>query len=136
MNILLVEDDLVLAKSTAKLIDRSTTDRVTITIDPQEIIDLAQAGDVDLILMDMNLPQVRWQEQLIDGLGIVYLLKNQANTQKIPIILLSAYVMTSEADSLLSASGADDFLPKPIIDYSVLVNKIESFNLSEKCHEL
>lgn len=129
MKILLVEDDIVLAKSTAKLIDHWTANQVKITVDPQEILNLAQTGGVDLILMDISLPTVKWQEQLIDGLGIVSLLKNQANTQKIPIILLSAYVMSTEADSILSACGADDFLAKPIFDYSSLVNKIASFDM-------
>lgn len=130
MNILLVDDDYVLAKGTAKLIQRLGGHQVWITDEPVEILQQCQTGTVDLVLMDVNLPGAQWEGQEVSGADISRILKTQPKTANIPIILLTAYAMVSERQTLLEASQADEFCAKPITDYEALLNLIA--RLSEK----
>ena len=125
MNILIVDDDYMLAKGTAKLIARLGSHDVVITDDPAEIIQLCQAGAVDLVMMDVNLPGAQWQGQEVSGAELCRFLKTQPSTAHIPIILLTAYALVNERQTLLAASQADEFCPKPITDYEALLELIE-----------
>lgn len=125
MKILLVDDDYLLAKGTAKLIQRLGGHQVTITDEPAEIFRQCQTGSVDLILMDVNLPGAQWEGQEVSGADISRILKTQAApTHTPPIILVTAYAMLSERQTLLEASKADEFCAKPITDYEALLKLI------------
>lgn len=124
MNILLVDDDRTLAHSTAKLIHRLGGHNVDITDEPAEIFWLCQAKDVDLVIMDVNLPGAQWQGQAVSGADIARMLKNHPHTANIPIILVTAYAMLNEQQALLETSEADKFVAKPITDYAGLLELI------------
>jgi two-component system cell cycle response regulator DivK len=122
LNILLVEDNQLLAKGTAKLIERLGGHQVLIAVEPKEIFHLCEAGAVELVIMDINLPGVRWQGQKIDGSMLSRHLKTQ--WKQIPIILVTAYTMPAEQHLLLSQSGADSCYTKPITDYDAFLDMI------------
>lgn len=124
MNILLVDDDTILAKSTAKLIERLGNHNVFITDCPTEIIQQCQAGDVDLVMMDVNLPEAHWEGQDVSGAELCRFLKTQPSTAHIPIILLTAYGLVNEQQTLLSASRADGVFLKPITNYESFLELI------------
>lgn len=125
MKILLVDDDYLLAKGTAKLIQRLGGHQVTITDEPAEIFRQCQTGSVDLILMDVNLPGAQWEGQEVSGADISRILKTKAAPAHTPpIILVTAYAMLSERQTLLEASKADEFCAKPITDYEALLKLI------------
>ena len=121
MNILLVDDDYLLAKGTAKLIQRLGGHQVTITDEPAEIFRQCQAGSVDLVLMDVNLPGAQWEGQEVSGADISRILKTKPEAHIPPIILVTAYAMLSEQQTLLATSKADEFCAKPITDYEELL---------------
>jgi CheY-like chemotaxis protein len=121
MKILLVDDDYLLAKGTAKLIERLGGHQVIFTDEPGEIFQQCQAGEIDLVLMDVNLPGAYWEGEEISGADITRLLKTDSQTSHIPIVLLTAYAMLSERQKLLQASQADDLLSKPVTDYNTLL---------------
>ncbi len=127
LNILLVDDDYTLARSTAKLIHRLGGYNVHITDEPAEIFHRCQAKEVDLVLMDVNLAGAQWQGQAVSGADIARILKNQAQTAYIPIILVTAYAMASERQILLESSHADEFIAKPITNYQSLLALIHQF---------
>lgn len=124
MNILLVDDDYLLAKGTAKLIQRLGGHNVTITDSPEEIFQLCQAGMADVVLMDVNLPGATWEGQQVSGADLSRLLKTHPETARIPIIMVTAYAMLTERQTLLATSQADDFCIKPITDYEALLELI------------
>jgi CheY-like chemotaxis protein len=124
LNILLVDDDYLLAKGTAKLIQRLGGHQVDITDDPAEIFKRCESGMVHLILMDVNLPGATWENQEVSGADLARLLKTNSRTAHIPIILITAYAMLSERQALLSSSQADEFFAKPITDYEKLLEMI------------
>jgi len=77
---------------------------------------MAVAERPDLILMDLNLPEV-------DGWEAARRLKADPATRDIPIIALSAHAMAGDREKAL-ATGCDDFDTKPI-EFDRLLAKIE-----------
>jgi CheY-like chemotaxis protein len=79
-------------------------------------IAMATSERPDLILMDLNLPE-------IDGWEAVRRLKADPATRDIPIVALSAYAMAGDREKAL-ATGCDDFDAKPV-EFDRLLAKIE-----------
>jgi two-component system cell cycle response regulator DivK len=79
-------------------------------------IALAQLHHPDLILVDINLPEV-------DGLTMTQELKADAQFEKIPIIAITANVMRGDRERTLTA-GCDDYIQKPI-DVDHLPRQVE-----------
>jgi two-component system, cell cycle response regulator DivK len=77
---------------------------------------MATAERPDLILMDLNLPE-------IDGWEATRRLKADPATREIPIIALTAHAMAGDRENAL-AIGCDEFETKPI-DFDRLLPKIE-----------
>ena len=69
-------------------------------------IDLAKTRDVDLILVDINLPGM-------DGVAAMKTLRRIEKTRKLPILTISANAMEKDIKSCLSA-GFNDYIVKPI----------------------
>ncbi|WP_413165951.1 response regulator [Capilliphycus salinus ALCB114379] len=124
LRILIVEDDYLLAKGMAKLIGRLGGYQVRVTDKLDEIFELCQGPEVDLVIMDVNLPEAHWEGKDVSGVDISRLLKRNSKTANIPIILITAYALDSERQSLLEISQADEFYIKPIVDYDNLVRTI------------
>ncbi len=125
LSILLVEDDIALAKSTAKLIERLSRHRVRITDNPETIFELCTTGKIDIVIMDINLRGASWAGEEVSGKDLSRILKTKPETAQIPIIILTAYGMADERESLMADSQADEFFTKPIRDYQILIAKIE-----------
>lgn len=79
---------------------------------------LAQETKPDLILMDMQLPD-------ISGLDVVQLIKAEESLRHIPIIALTAFAMKGDAEKFL-AGGCDAYLAKPfnMPDFMASVQKL------------
>ena len=88
-----------------------------LAVDGHEGVSLARSMKPDLILMDLGLPG-------IDGWEATRQLKNDRETQHIPIIVLSAHAMSDDRDIALAAGG-DDFDTKPV-QFRRLIEKIEA----------
>ena len=126
MKVLLVEDDWLLAKGTAKLLERLGGCEVEITTEPERIFYLSELGKIDIILMDINLPGAVWNGKEVSGSDLSRLFKSQQQAKNIPIILFTAYGMQSERDVFLKQSLADEFFLKPITSYPDLIALMEN----------
>ena len=101
--ILVAEDNLSNQKLISILLQKMGHE-VTVAQDGQAAINKANAETYDLILMDMQMPNV-------NGYEATEQLRN--NGCKIPIIALTANAMPGDKEKCLEI-GCDDYLPKPI----------------------
>jgi two-component system cell cycle response regulator DivK len=81
-----------------------------------EGVKLAQSEQPALIIMDLVLPEM-------DGFDATRQLRSSDDTQRIPIIALSASVLPEHQHQAIDA-GCDDFEVKPV-DFPRLLAKIE-----------
>ena len=102
--ILLVEDEKLQAKSTKEFLERDGYE-VIWAEDGASAIKAAKTRNIDVILMDLVLPD-------INGNEVCRWLKLNQDTRGIPIIMLTVKGATSDKVKGLEA-GADDYLPKP-----------------------
>ena len=102
MRILLVEDEERIAAFIHKGL-REELYTVDVARDGGEAVDIALAGEYDLIILDIRLPTR-------DGISVCRELRAQGNT--IPILMLTARDTIDDRVRGLDA-GADDYLIKP-----------------------
>lgn len=97
---------------------------IVLALDGDEGIAAAHRECPDLILMDISLPKV-------SGCEAARLLKGDPQTQKIPIIALTAHAMAGDQQQAIAA-GCDDYDTKPI-ELTRLLEKMDAL-LSGKVH--
>ncbi|WP_029005868.1 response regulator [Azorhizobium doebereinerae] len=71
-----------------------------------EAMDLARAHQPDLILMDIQLPEV-------SGLEVTKWLKADAELKSIPVVAVTAFAMKGDEERI-RAGGCEAYLSKPI----------------------
>jgi CheY-like chemotaxis protein len=114
--ILLVEDNEMNRDMLSRRLQRKGHE-VLIALDGIQGIELAQAQQPDLILMDMSLP-------VMDGWQATQQLKAAPETRGIPIIALTAHAMAGDREKCLKV-GCDDYDTKPV-EFSRLLAKIQA----------
>ncbi|PSB18092.1 response regulator [Phormidesmis priestleyi ULC007] len=130
--ILIVEDDPTNVRVFSKVLIKRGGLAVRHTEDVTEVLQIAQSGEVALILMDVSLTRSVYEGKMMDGIKITRLLKANPLTMNVPVILLTAYAMEGDREKFLSQSGADDYISKPVIDHQVFVDQIKALLPSEK----
>lgn len=103
--ILIVEDNELNTKLFRDLLDANGY-RTVHTADGMEVIDIAKAEKPDLILMDIQLPE-------ISGLEITAWLKKDELLKDIPVVALTAFAMKGDEEKII-AGGCQGYLSKPI----------------------
>lgn len=114
MNILIIEDNDILAKNLSKYLKLKDINSY-VCHSAEEYIDFLQKEIIDLILLDINLPWKSW----------IDLLKDLRKTwDETPIIFLTSRD-TDEDMVFWLELWADDYIPKPF-DYEIVVARIMS----------
>lgn len=124
--VLVVEDDFNSWQVSRRFLTRLGGWVAKHTENVEEVLQMAQSGEVDLILMDVDLRNSRYQGRRINGIQITQLLKANPNTAKVPVILLTANANPDDKKILLRQSGADDFIPKPVVNYQEFIDRISA----------
>jgi len=83
-----------------------------------EALELLKNHQPDLILMDMNMPD-------IDGYTLTHQLKNRPELAAIPIIAITANVMKGDREKSMEA-GCDGYIEKPI-DVDRFIDQVNLF---------
>lgn len=86
--------------------------------DAHEALELLKTAKPDLILMDINMPDM-------DGYTLTAKIKSTPGFERVPILALTANVMRGDKEKTLEA-GCDGYIQKPI-DFDELLREIERF---------
>ncbi|MBI5570703.1 MAG: response regulator [Desulfomonile tiedjei] len=107
LSILVAEDNAVNQKLAMKMLQRMGH-TVTVAGNGREALELVQRANFDLILMDVQMPQM-------DGLEATAALREREALigGHVPVIAMTAYAMTGDRERCLAA-GMDEYISKPI----------------------
>ncbi len=122
--VLIVEDDLINARVFSKILTKRGGLAVKHTENVEEVIQIAQAREADIILMDVSLSRSVYLGKAVDGIKITQMLKADPKTAELPIILVTAHAMEGDRESFLKQSGADAYISKPVVDHQAFVDQI------------
>lgn len=96
-----------------------------VTENVAEMLTYVEADRVALAILDVSLSKTEWGGRAIDGVELAHLLRERA-PNRLPILLATAHAMSGDRERLLAASGADDYMEKPIYDAAHLVEKVHN----------
>jgi DNA-binding response OmpR family regulator len=100
--VLLAEDDTSISEPLARALRREGYD-VDVSADGPGTLEVALAGGIDLIVLDIGLPR-------LDGLEVCRRLRSDGQT--VPVLILTA--RADEVDTVIGLdAGADDYVTKP-----------------------
>lgn len=117
--ILIVDDQAENVKVISNYITQFLPDsRILQTLEGEAALRIAMKELPDLIISDWEMPG-------LDGIDILNFLRSDDLTEKIPVIIVTGVMLTSENLSTAMKAGAIDFIRKPIIPIE-LQAKIES----------
>lgn len=124
--VLIVEDDMINARVFSKILTKRGGLAVKHTENVEEVMQIAESGEVDVILMDVSLSHSVYQGKPVDGIRITQMLKANSNTAELPIILVTAHAMDGDRENFLQQSGADGYISKPIVDHQKFVDDVKA----------
>lgn len=103
--ILVVEDNELNLKLFKDLLEANNFEVIE-NRDGKRVLELIQTEKPDIILMDIQLPD-------ISGMDLIERIKSDELLKKIPIIAVTAFAMQEDKDNILN-SGAEEYISKPI----------------------
>lgn len=115
--ILIVDDDpknLELFRDVLQVVGYTTIEATN----GKQGIDLAKARQPGLILLDIQMP-------VMDGFEALRILKGDATTKNIPVIVLTSYAMKGDKERICKA-GCDGYIAKPV-DIDELLKTVAEF---------
>jgi len=114
--VMIVEDNELNMKLFDDLLGAHGYDTVK-TRDGTKVLDLAREHKPDLIVMDIQLPEV-------SGLDVTKWLKSDAELRGIPVVAVTAFAMKGDEEKIRQG-GCEDYVSKPIsiLDFMKVVEK-------------
>ena len=103
--VLVVEDNELIMKLFHDLLEAHGIATIQ-TRNGKDVLDLARKNRPDLILMDIQLPEV-------SGLDVTRWLKADAELKTIPVIAVTAFAMKGD-EQKIREGGCEDYISKPI----------------------
>jgi DNA-binding response OmpR family regulator len=120
------KDNLIVLE--ALLTEAFSESNLICTQSASEGIELSLRETPDVVLLDIVMPE-------FDGFDVCRILKSNANTRHIPVIMITAARTDKESRILALEAGADAFLSKPI-DESELVAQVRAMLRIKKSEDL
>ena len=104
MRVLIVEDEIKLARNIMKVLDEECSWAVDISTDGEDGLHMAMTNPYDLIILDLGLPKV-------EGIEILKNLRKKEKTT--PVLILTA---RDDPRDIVQGfeSGSDDYIVKPL----------------------
>jgi len=120
-HVLVVEDDPHNATLFRKIFEKRLGCDVTVTDAPEEMFEVLRSRSVHLIVLDVSLGQSQWEGRPVNGIDLCRVVKGEPAWAGVPVMLATAHAMRGDAERLMTDSGADDYVAKPILDHGAFV---------------
>jgi CheY-like chemotaxis protein/anti-sigma regulatory factor (Ser/Thr protein kinase) len=104
--VLYIEDNLSNVRLVERILARRAHIRTIVAMQGELGVELAREHEPDLVLLDLNLPD-------IDGEEVLARLRSEPTNRDVPVVIVSADATTRQIERLLS-SGATAYLTKPL----------------------
>ena len=104
-SVLVVDDSRTLRRLLIRELNEIGITHITEAADGREALNLAQSKEFDLMLLDMEMPE-------LDGLQVLFAIKADPFTRTLPVIVVSGAEQLDNAVKCIEM-GAEDYLPKP-----------------------
>ena len=104
-SVLVVDDSRTLRRLLIRELNEIGITRITEAGDGREALDLVHSKEFDLMLLDMEMPE-------LDGLQVLYAVKADPFIRTLPVIVISGAEQLENAVKCIEM-GAEDYLPKP-----------------------
>lgn len=117
MSKILVVEDILDSALLAKKILSKYGHEVILASNGEETLEFASQGGLDLVLMDLGLPDV-------DGQTLLGILRRDHGMEDIPMIVCTAWPPDA-AKSMAKAYGFDDYISKPyvVLKFMEVINR-------------
>jgi len=114
--ILVVEDVLSSAELAKKILTKNGH-QVFLALNGEDTLKSVSKGDLDMIIMDLGLPDV-------DGQTLLGFLRREYKMENTPIVVCTAWPPDT-AKQMAEAYGFDDFICKPylVLDFMEVINR-------------
>lgn len=116
--ILIVEDDTILRDLISQKLKKENNYEIVEAIDGEEGLKKAKEKRPNIILLDLILPGM-------DGFGVLEQIKQDPETAKIPVVILSNLGQKEEIEKGMKL-GATDFLIKAHFTLSEIAKKVKA----------
>jgi CheY-like chemotaxis protein len=123
--VLVVEDDPANGLLVETILTRIGGFDVIRSDDGDEILEIVASRPISAALMDVSLKNTRVAGEKVDGVELTRRIRALPGGVGLPVILLTAHAMKGDRERLLFASGANDYIAKPISDQRALVNLVQ-----------
>jgi two-component system, cell cycle response regulator DivK len=121
--IVIVEDNESVAKFFRYVLEHGDY-AVAITESGEEAVELARQRETVAMLVDVSLRSTQYQGRYIDGLELSRIVKTDAQSSRVAVIIATAHVMSGDRERFLRESRADGFLRKPVVDPQELLSLV------------
>ncbi len=125
-NIMIVDDEPANVRLLEKMLDFSGYKNVVSTSDPYKVLPMFEKHNCDLILLDLNMPE-------LDGYGVIEQLQQIAKETLPPILVLTAQNAKDFRQRALN-NGARDFVSKPF-DADELLSRVHNLLDMQLAHK-
>jgi class 3 adenylate cyclase len=105
MHVLVVDDSRTLRMLLIRELNAIGIVKITEAVNGQDAMDKIHAGQFDLMLIDMEMPE-------LDGLEVLKLVKADSLLRNLPVIVISGAEQFDKTVECIQV-GAEDYLPKP-----------------------
>lgn len=122
--IVIVEDDPTNARVAERVLSRMGGHSVMVTEDGDDVLARCAAAEVDLLVMDISLANTRVAGESVDGVRLTQMVRERSPGGGPPVLVVTAHAMRGDRRRLLAASGADDYIAKPIVDHRELIERV------------